>query len=652
MIQLTLGTVIATLPVSIQADDSIVELAPFLVKSNGVQNMLQITERDLSQRQAADLEDALSIDPSITVGGSTGVAQKIYVRNLGEGLLNISVDGATQTGSLFHHIGRISIEPELLKQVDVQAGIGSVTDGPGALGGSIKFVTKDPSDLLRQDQNIGGMVRYGYYDNTEGYKASANLYGRFNDNWSGLFSYVSSDYNNILDGDGNELLGSNSQQISTMTKVVGEFEDGQTIRFSYEQIDEKGEKLQRPEWGYVPWNSIFPMKTKRDTVTLGYQFDSQDINWFNLDANLSHNEANVVQNGRWGIYEGIVESTQFSLSNSIQSERNDLVFGFDYREDEVSIVAPEGSGETSNPETGDVLGIFVQDNFYVTEDLQLTLGLRFDSYSLKDANLLSFDDEDISPTFALTYSLTPEITVKASSASAYRGQEVNDAFAIGVSTNDPNMIGESAQNNEISFTYNNSNVTFEAGLFENTIDDVITTSIPWKKNYSNVGKLETDGVFARASYRGNNWNLSLLYNQADTTLNGLVATRYEYGSIVSSIGDTWVIDAFWQVSEQIDIGWNLRLVEAIDSISIPERYASVPDASITKPGYSTHDFFVRWSPTFNDNLSFNLTIKNAFDKTYRSHGSVENLENIPDFEGVIGAYEPGRDIRLSAAYRF
>src|SRR5690606_7853517 len=79
-----------------QSDESVIELAPFTVVADGAQSVFNVTQRDLAQRQASDLEDALSIDPSVTVGGSTAIAQKIYVRNLGEGLLNVSVDGATQ----------------------------------------------------------------------------------------------------------------------------------------------------------------------------------------------------------------------------------------------------------------------------------------------------------------------------------------------------------------------------------------------------------------------------------------------------------------------------------------------------------------------------------------------------------------------------
>ncbi len=636
-----------------QMDDSqVFDLAPFVVEADGSQNILQITQRDLSQRQANDLEDVLSIDPSITVGGSVGVAQKIYVRNIGEGMLTVSVDGALQSGSLFHHIGRIAVEPELLKQVEVQSGIGGATDGPGALGGSIKFITKDPSDLLRDGHDIGALIKYGYFDNTSGYKASANLFGRFNENWSGLFSYVSSEYDDIEDGDGKIVPGSDSQQKVAMAKLVGEFDNGQALKFSFERIDENGMKLQRPEYALSSWNPLFPMDTSRDTLKLGYEFDSREFEWLNLDAHLSYSEAAIVQDGRWGLYEGTIESKQFSLSNIHKSERNELIYGFDYRDDDVNIVGPPDDTFAYNPEKGDVLGFFIQDTIDPTKALQLTFGLRYDDYSLTDSNSLSFDNDGFSPSFGASYEASDEITLRATSARAYRGPEINDPFTIGVSSNDPNLTAEKAQNHEIALNYSKNGARFEVGYFQNDIDNVITTTVPWKKNFSNVGKLETEGIFARTGYHGRNYNVSLLYNQADTTLNGLVATRYEYGSIVSSIGDTWVVDAFWQVHEQLDVGWNIRLVEGIDDIAIPEHYAGIPNATINKAGYSTNDFFLRWRPAFNESLSFNFTVKNLFDKFYRSHGAIEDLENIPDFEGVVGANEPGRDLRLSANVRF
>jgi len=64
-----------------------------------------------------DLADLFRGVPSVSVGGGVGVAQKIYVRGLEDSLLNVTIDGAPQRGTLFHHIGRVTIEPELLETV-------------------------------------------------------------------------------------------------------------------------------------------------------------------------------------------------------------------------------------------------------------------------------------------------------------------------------------------------------------------------------------------------------------------------------------------------------------------------------------------------------------------------------------------------------
>lgn len=96
-----------------------------------------ITAEDLSKQQAQDLNDVFRKDAEVTVGGSAGITQKIYVRGLEDTMMNISIDGAEQSGNLFHHQGRLSVEPELLKQVDVSAGAGRATNGPGALGLSL-----------------------------------------------------------------------------------------------------------------------------------------------------------------------------------------------------------------------------------------------------------------------------------------------------------------------------------------------------------------------------------------------------------------------------------------------------------------------------------------------------------------------------------
>ena len=101
--------------------------------------------------QAADKAGLLSNESMVAVGGGSPVAQKIYVRDFEDTLLNVSVDGAPQAGELYHHQGRVQVEPEILKAIELEAGAGPATSGAGALTGALKLTTKDAEDLLAPD---------------------------------------------------------------------------------------------------------------------------------------------------------------------------------------------------------------------------------------------------------------------------------------------------------------------------------------------------------------------------------------------------------------------------------------------------------------------------------------------------------------------
>lgn len=628
----------------------IVELAPFNVTAEGALSVLEITSRDLEQRQANNLADTLSIDPSITVGGSTGTAQKLYVRNLGEGLLNISIDSATQSGSLFHHIGRLTLEPDLLKQVEVQPGVGNASDGPGTLGGAVRFITKDPEDLLAPGQRAGALLKYGYFSNTRGYKASGTGYARLNDDWSGLVSVVYSENEEIEDGHGNRLPGSDSRQQVILGKLTGHFGDGQTLRFSFENLDEEGTKLRRPEWEPSGINPKMFMESHRRTATLNHTLAPSASDWLSLATTLSYTDADIRQIGPWGPYNGEIESLQLTVRNAQEIANHQLHYGVDYREDEVSAGPDNAPGSVA--EDSSVWGLFIEDRIDLTEELRLNLGARYDNYRLDDQRGQSFDHDGFSPSGALTYQINDAFGITGSAATALRGPDINDAFKVDIAVNDPDLDAEKAKNYELRFHYRAEGLLLEAGAYANRIQDVITNTLPWSRVYTNAGDLETDGLFARASYSTRTAYFSLQYNHADTTLDGQTATRYQYGSLVSRIGDTWVADVSWRPLPELDLGWNGRLVQGLDNISVPVNITGVPGGTIDKPGYAVHDFYARWSPSQVEGVTVVLTFKNAFDKFYRSHGSVEDMTAFPGFGGVVGAPEPGRDIRLSVSLAF
>ncbi|MEG1055504.1 MAG: TonB-dependent receptor plug domain-containing protein, partial [Janthinobacterium sp.] len=119
----------------------------------------RISRETLQRQQAMDVADIFANEPAVSIGGGASNAQRLYLRGVDGANLNISIDGARQGRSLHQHRGDLGgIDPDLLKQVDIQPGP-SADAGPGALGGSIRFDTVDAQDLLAPGKRAGASVR-------------------------------------------------------------------------------------------------------------------------------------------------------------------------------------------------------------------------------------------------------------------------------------------------------------------------------------------------------------------------------------------------------------------------------------------------------------------------------------------------------------
>ena len=73
---------------------------------------------------------------------------------------------------------------------------------------------------------------------------------------------------------------------------------------------------------------------------------------------------------------------------------------------------------------------------------------------------------------------------------------------------------------------------------------------------------------------------------------------------------------------------------------------------VDKPGYTVLDLFARWTPFEDRNIELLAAVYNVFNETYRAHASVADYSAIPGYEIVRGLNEPGRNVRLTASYRF
>ncbi len=139
---------IFVMPVAAQDLSEDFELDEIRIESEDAQTVLgnhTISQEDIEQRNPASISDLFDGESAVNASGGAAIAKKVYVNGIEETLLNVTIDGARQNKSAFHHTGNVLIDPGLLKAVEVTSGLAPADGGPGGLAGSIAYTTKDAS---------------------------------------------------------------------------------------------------------------------------------------------------------------------------------------------------------------------------------------------------------------------------------------------------------------------------------------------------------------------------------------------------------------------------------------------------------------------------------------------------------------------------
>lgn len=131
-----------------------------------------LTRRTLDEQMVQNSHDLVRYNTEVDVAevgryGNKGFA----IRGVDGNRINMNIDGValpeSETNEIFSpygymYEGRFNPDIEIMNSVRIHAGADSLISGSGAVGGSVTYNTKRPTDLIKGDKNWGGYAKVGY----------------------------------------------------------------------------------------------------------------------------------------------------------------------------------------------------------------------------------------------------------------------------------------------------------------------------------------------------------------------------------------------------------------------------------------------------------------------------------------------------------
>ena len=590
----------------------------------------QLDGEAIEARNAEDFEDLFRNMLGVRAGGGRLQSQDVYIQGLQSTMASVSIDGTPQGGLIFYHAGSAgSIEPELLKSVTVSAGTSNALSGPGALGGSLVYETKDGFDLLAVDQQFGAKLKATLYATSDmGSKLTAQGYGRLGEDWSYLVSVGSADVGNYKDGKGDEVIDTQYKRKNALAKASGSLSESQKLSVSFETIEDEGRGGARFNV-YPDEASELANYKKRDTWTVHYDYDPVDRDWLALEATFYHTERTLDGSDETN---GIT-TEGFDLRNTSLYADGDIsvAYGIDFQD------TANTSSLVAEDEAGNILGFYAQADWSLSEAWLVSLGSRFDQYELDPRTGEGLEHSGFSPNATLLWKPSDQLRIHGSIAKSFRGA-TPIMSKLTSATTDPDMDPEKAQNIELGLEYAWEVYYVTAKIFRTEVDDLIDPR-PRNVARNNIGDLESEGYELSLGARTRSLQLQLGVSQVDPEITTTDGSVYEeYVSVANKTGRVWLANVDYNFEKTgLSVGWTTEYVEsttAVGSRSTREKGSTL-----------VHDAFVSWSPVSDQwsGLSANLSVSNVFDKAYYEQTT---------FAYLNGYAAPGRDVRFSLSYEF
>lgn len=678
-------------------------------------SVIVISAQEIEDGLIKDIKDLVRDEPGVSVrnaparftaaGASTGRDGNagFNIRGLEGNRVLIVVDGVRVPDSFAfgaQSVGRgDQVDLDTLKSVEIVRGPASALYGSDGLAGSVSFITKDPSDIIKPGRTFAGRARVGYGSADQSWTESVMLGGQVG-HWEGLLTYTR------RDGEGQKTAGTNASANTDRTtanpednrsnailaKLIYSPDDHNRFRLTVDHLDRDVDwtvlsAIAKPPLAATSVVGLTAFdKVKRDRVSLDHRFgdgqgliDSAHTTLYwqkSTTRQFSAEDRNTaVDRTRDATFDNRVLGAGVELHSRFDQGAftHDFVWGGD-----ASITRQRGvrggtvppAGETfparAFPTTDFTLaGLYVQDEIKAGR-LALYPALRLDYYKLDPkpdplfhAATAGQNDTHLSPKLGLVWEASDLVTVFANAATGFKApspSQVNTGFSNPVSNyqsiSNPDLKPETSRTLEAGLRLGRDNWRLSVTGFTGDYDDFIeqvqvggnfTAASPAVYQYINLTGVTISGAEAKASVvlgAGFTARAAVAHAKGSSKAKGVSMP-------LASIDPLKITGGVGYRAPSGRFGGDLSVIHA-DRKSASRTGVTCTGGCFTPAAFTVADATAWWAVT--EAVTVRAGVFNLTDEKYWWWSDVRGLS---DTSVVKDAYsQPGRNYSVSLALKF
>ena len=604
----------------------------------------------IERQQPNTYGDLIRNLPGVEIsGGPRTTGMQPNIRGLEGERVQIRIDGARQDFQN-EHKGRVFVDPDMLKRVEVVRGPQSTLYGSGAVAGLLSFTTKDAADFLQPGQSWGFRVKAGYQSAPDMGMGSFTGFAR-----TGAFDVIASGlYRNSSDlreGGGTILPFSALDVMSGLIKVGAQVAPDARVSFSWLGHRDTGYSTTTPNTAST--SAPADRSDLQHTFAANFSYNPAKNPWFDFKGTIYHTRLDLHER-RFSdsrVDGSFFRTTGIDLANSNNFAVNDwmavrLTYGVDGYLQYVTGTR-NGLPRAQYPNAqGNAYGLYAQSELKLFDMVTVTPGGRFDHFVRKpDSAALGpdLDASHFSPRVSVTVEPVKWLNIYGLYAEAFRAPALNELYVSGshfpgnLFIPNPLLRPETARNREVGVNFKfddlatkndrlRARVTYFNTNYHDFIDEIVTatTSTSVNRTTANISGFE-----AELSYTGFGFFGSI----AASRIRG-DATAPISQPLSSIPGDKLVLTAGY-THETTGLTFGGRVKFVADQNRVP-----LDGSTPVTPGYTLFDLFASWEPQTGPlaGVRMDFGIDNITDRRYRDH-----LSAVPDY---------GRNFKFSTAFQF